>query len=340
MPRIGSNPQKQLDREFDPKDVSVCMMVYIPELKGYWEQSLDVLKVCISSLLLNTAEEFDLIVLDNGSCPEVRSFLTDLSGQGRIQLLLLADSNMGKPGGWNSLLPACPGKYIAFTDSDVLFRPGWLTESLRIMSAFRGAGMVTARPFRTPRLLLDELMSATLRYAERDPSVRVEQGALISEEVLAEHWDSLGANRDKLVASLSDRDVLLTANGVRAFAYAGHFQFLTRREVALKVLPLEGKRALAGDEKEWDRRINELGLLRLSTEQPLVRHLGNALSNSEMAELSALHPLVGAVNRTNRGTRQVSGVSRQLRRLATIPRVRKMMERTYGALFAALQADR
>lgn len=343
MPRIGSNPMKRLDRDFSPSPVSVCTLVYIPELKGYWAQSLEVLKVCLSSLILNTREKFDLVVLDNGSCEEVREFLLDLSKQGIIQILLLSHSNMGKPGGWNTLLPACPGDYIAFTDSDVLFRPGWLTRSLEIFETFERVGMVTARPFRTVRIRKDELMSATLSAVAADDSIKVERGDLVGRDVLAEHWDSLGASRDKVMAALDDSDVRLTKGNVKAYAYASHFQFLTRRDTALQVLPLDGTAALAGGEKDWDRRINDLGMLRLSTDAPLVRHLGNTIADEELATLATEYSLTGAVRRrmseqsgnTDRGL-----LTNSLRRVATIPRCRRMMERTYSALFAALQAPK
>ncbi len=308
MPRVGQNPMKNLERRFQPKRVSVCTLVYIPAIEGYWAQSFDVLKICLSSLLANTHEPFDLVVMDNGSCQEVRDFLRELADGGAIQLLILAEHNMGKPGAWNVLLPACPGEYIAFTDSDVLFYPGWLSASLQVMETFERVGMVTARPFRTASVRREELLSATLAYTESSGDIEVERGQLVSHEILDEHWRSVGHSRNPVFTEANAEDVRISKDGVRAYAYAGHYQFLTRRDVALQVLPLEGRQALAGDEKEWDARINRLGLLRLSTEEPLVRHLGNTLNEEELGLLKGDHPLMESV----RHRRQAQPADRRL----------------------------
>ncbi len=106
---------------------------------------------------------FDLMVFDNGSCPEVREYLVSEKEEGRIQYLILSEKNMGKGGAWNVMLAGAPGEIIAYTDSDVLFSPKWLSRSVEILETFPNVGMVTARPFRTP----PEFYESTLQWARQ-----------------------------------------------------------------------------------------------------------------------------------------------------------------------------
>ena len=113
-------------------------------------RTLDVLKVSLESMRKDAGLPFDLMVFDNGSCAEVRDFLVNEKEEGRIQYLILSEKNMGKGGAWNVMLTGAPGEIIAYTDSDVLFSPNWLSRSVEILETFPNVGMVTARPFRTP----------------------------------------------------------------------------------------------------------------------------------------------------------------------------------------------
>ena len=148
MPRTSQSPIKGLQSKIEHHRVSVVMVVYIPALEGYWTEALDVLRVCIQSILVDRSVPFNLCVFDNGSCTEVRRYLDELLRKGHLDVLVLFKENVGKVGGWNFMLPNVPGEIVAFTDSDVLFYPGWLRESLRVLESFGDVGMITARPFR------------------------------------------------------------------------------------------------------------------------------------------------------------------------------------------------
>ena len=73
--RVGQNPAKAMQDVVQPAPVTVAVVTYIPMIGGYYEESLDVLKLCLGSILKNTQMEFDLMVFDNASCPEVRAYL-------------------------------------------------------------------------------------------------------------------------------------------------------------------------------------------------------------------------------------------------------------------------
>jgi cellulose synthase/poly-beta-1,6-N-acetylglucosamine synthase-like glycosyltransferase len=150
-----------------PEKVTVAVISYIPTLGGYYAQSLDVLKACLGSIWENTHIPYDLLVFDNASCAEVRSFLMDMHVQGKIQYLVLSEKNIGKAGAWNFIFGAAPGEYVAYADSDVYHYSGWLSSQIDLLENFPQAGMVTGMPMWTPL----EYYTATVEWAERNPEI-------------------------------------------------------------------------------------------------------------------------------------------------------------------------
>ena len=224
--RVGQNPAKSIEHVPQPQRVTVALVSYIPFLSGYYAQGLDVLKTCLGSLWQSTQTPYNLLVFDNASCDEVRLFLTDAQRQGRIQYLVLSDRNVGKGGAWNFIFQAAPGEVIAYADSDVLFRPGWLERSLEILDAYPQAGMVTARPMRTPEVFY----TSTLNWASQQPDVTVEQGGFLPWETYLEHVLSLGTAEEQAREWYASRqDIRLTRQGVSAHVSAAHFQFTAPR---------------------------------------------------------------------------------------------------------------
>ncbi len=164
--RVGHNPARFVEKVAQPAEITLAVVNCIPFLSGYYEQSLEVLKACISSIHSSTPEAHDLMVFDNRSCREVRDYLQSAYEQGMIQTLVLSDKNIGKIGAWNFMFGAAHGRYVVFADGDIGFRPGWLKASLDLFAAFPNAGMVTARPLRSPM----EYSSATLEWAQKQKS--------------------------------------------------------------------------------------------------------------------------------------------------------------------------
>jgi hypothetical protein len=269
--RIGQNPAKFVQSVSQPARITATVVCCIPFLSGFYEKNLDVLKACISSLDMNRESPIDLMVFDNHSCRQVRSYLYDTYEQGIIQYLILSDTNIGKIGAWNFMFGASQGEYIAFSDSDVFFRPGWLSESLKLFKRFPNVGMVTGRPTRTPV----EYLSSTLSWGRSlgDPSFK--EGTLMDWETFVEHTRSLGHSDDAASKEYnSGKDYLLTYDGSTAFAGASHFQFIARKKVLNEIFPLPSEKPMRG-EPMLDKTVNDLGYLRLSIKNPLVLHMGN-----------------------------------------------------------------
>lgn len=275
--RLGQNPAKSIEHVPQPAPVTVAIVTYIPFISGYYSESLNVLKVCLESLIQTTPQPFDLLVFDNASCPEVRSYLQGERDHGHIQYLILAGQNYGKGGAWNFIFQGAPGEYIAYADSDIQFAPGWLDRSLEILQAFPQAGMVSARPLRTPAALY----SSTLEWAQQAGDVQIEEGSFIPWETYREHVLSLGTTEEQAGEWYASRqDTRLTRQGVQALIGAAHFQFTVRKSVIQAFLPFKMDRPM-GQVRALDDQMNAAGWLRLATCEPLVRHMGNTLPDAQ-----------------------------------------------------------
>jgi len=280
--RLGQNPAKSIEHVPQPAKVTVAIVTYIPFLSGYYAESLDVLKACLESLTRNTPQPYDLLVFDNASCQEARDYLQNERDAGRIQYLVLAGQNYGKGGAWNFIFQGAPGEYIAYADSDIQFFPGWLERSLEILEAYPQAGMVSARPLRTPAALYSSTLDWARQAAAREADdIKIEEGSFIPWEVYREHVLSLGVSEEQARQWYESRsDTRLTRQGVQALIGAAHFQFTLRKSVIQAFLPFQMDRPM-GQVRALDDQMNAAGWLRLATCEPLVRHMGNTLPDRQ-----------------------------------------------------------
>jgi glycosyltransferase involved in cell wall biosynthesis len=307
--RVGQNPAKFVKSVAQPSAITVTVVSCIPFLSGYYEHNLEVLRECILSLHRNRERQFDLMVFDNHSCREVRGFLIDAYEKDIIQYLVLSGKNIGKIGAWNYMFGAAQGQFVAFCDSDVLFRPGWLSASLDLFDRFPNVGMVTGRPTRTPK----EYLTSTINWASKLGDSSFKEGCLLDWETYAEHSRSLGlADNEARKEYDGGTDYLITYDGKSAFAGASHFQFIVRRDILDKIFPMKSEKPMRG-EPEFDKIVNDLGYLRLSTVEPYVLHMGNSLPE-------AILPLKNTAT-----PRRTS--------LANIPFIRAILLRLYGIIF-------
>ena len=280
--RRGQNPAKFIKHVAKPKRITVAVLTYIPFLSGYYTESLDVLAACLNSIWRNTKLPFDLLVFDNGSCPQVVDFLQHAFQVERIQYLILSEKNLGKGGAWNVIFEASPGEILAYTDSDAYFHSGWLEASIEILETFPNVGMVTSRPFRTP----PDLFSSTLAWAEAEPDVDIERGQYIPWEVFREFDMSLGQEEEEVKARYaSTEDVRLCYRGAKAHAGASHWQFIAWKSVIRQFAPFEMDRPM-GQVRELDRKVNEAGLLRLMVSEPYAMNMSNTLQSIPKVEAS------------------------------------------------------
>lgn len=337
--RKGQNPAKMGLPAYQPKRLGLAFLSYIPSQEGYFAQSLGILKYQVASIH-HATQEFDLLIFDNGSCPEVQEELRRMQASGFIHFLLLSRFNVGKTGALNWILAALPNELIGFADGDVLFRPGWLEKTLEIRQAFPNAGLVTAQP-----CFFDILRGTGRAHLSLANNVRyhlVDQ--CLDSSVVEEYGRGTGLTAKQIegIKKTPSHVVEERKTGVRAVIGASHMQFVLSREIARRVIPLPSSFALHKDEDAvLNRNIDQADFLHLSTLEAYVYHMGNRLDETTLEEIRrmgldeilrhspAIHtaPHYVQVRPSKRRAIQV------LSRLARIPIFKKTLQRLYNFLF-------
>jgi len=309
--RQGQSPTKILNSVPKPERVTAAVLNHIPFLEGFYTDMLKVLQASLTSLRENAGMPLDLLVFDNGSCPQARTFLTEEYEKGNIQFLILADKNLGKGGAWNVMLQAAPGEIIAYADNDVLYSKNWLKESVKVLETYPNVGMVTSRPFHTK----PELYQSVIKWAESTSGVKLERGLLTDPQWNREFLLSVGRTEEEIQKDLALEDVKLTYKGVSSFAGASHWQFLGRKSVLQEFLPIDLSKPL-GQVLRLDEMMDQKSYLRLMTDKPYTMNM----SNSTEISSDAMHAKI---------TKKASFGQR----LANLPIVRSPLMRLYNAIF-------
>jgi glycosyltransferase involved in cell wall biosynthesis len=333
MARIGINPGRGKVTDHRPERVSVALVTYIPNLDGYFEHRLEVLKLVLSSLGAHTRPPHDLMIFDNASCPEVVAYLRQQQEQGLVDYLILSERNIGKIDALQVLFNAAPGEIIAYSDDDIFFYPGWLEAQLEVLESFPRAGMVSGTPVRN-----------AAGHAHRSLDRLAEQGApglsVARQRRIPDEWEAdwaLSTGRDPqahLQATREQLDLVLRmekpGGACEAIGSANHFQFVTPRQVILQALPAGWTGKLMGSMIELDEAVDSLGYLRLSTVERYTRHLGNALSAEVIAEARGLGLKLEA------GAAPASGMRGRKHWLLRVPGARRVLSGLYQRLFNIL----
>jgi GT2 family glycosyltransferase len=88
---------------------------------------------CLDTILKNTYQDFELIVVDNASTDGSLKTVQDLFGSHPKVRIIVSPTNLGFSGGNNLGFEQSKGQYIVFVNNDTTVPPDWLTPLVEAM---------------------------------------------------------------------------------------------------------------------------------------------------------------------------------------------------------------
>ena len=327
MPRIGINPSRGQQTDYRPSRLTLAMLTYLPNQAGYFAERMAVTRLSLESLIANTPKPYDLFVFDNGSCPELVNYLCHLRDEGAITYLILSGSNIGKIGALHVMFSAAPGEIIAYSDDDIFFLPGWLDEHMKVLETYPKVGLVTGFYIRSHLRYATQSIEDFARRAD----VQVSSGQLLARELEQHYIDNMGRTWESYQQEVQGlEDLQFSFHGVKAWASAGHHQFIAYRQVLLDSLPVwDGQ--LMGKMIELETAVDRMGYLRLSTCAQCTRLLGNVVSpeNAQVALRLGLMAQAGKLSQASPG---------MAKKLMRIPLARRLVQALYNRLHGMINS--
>jgi len=244
----------------------------------------------------------------------------------------------------NWFLSAMSNGWIYCSNGDIFFRLGWLENNLAIFDAFPFAGLVFAQP-----TLFDTLRGTGHAYHQLEIDKRYRYCHIIAsaESVREYSWGFvLNANLEKELMETPVRVAEEKASRTRAVVGGAHNQFLVRREVARQIVPLPSQYALSPiEDSAFNRRVDDLGLLQLSTFEPFTFHVGIGLDEWTQREIDCLgleEVLAFSSDQRDRSLPASLSWSKKrtlplLEQLSRLEFLDKLLRRAYNLLFEFLR---
>ena len=270
--RIGYNPHK--DEAILQSDYlhQVVIPVYIPHQEGYFKDSLEILQLCLQSLLKTVHNKTYITVVNNGSCKVVMDYLDKVYQDGQIQELIHTE-NIGK---LNAVLKGLAGnkiELVTIADADVLFLDNWQIETTKVFRALTKAGVVGIVPqfnmFKNKcgNILFDNLLNKKLKFIP-----------ILSPEGLIRFYDSIGwdrnYNKDYLKYGLGLED-----NEVKVYVGSGHF-VATYKKQMFQEMKSHLNYKLGGDSENYlDTLPLQYDYWRVTTYDNYAYHMGNVIED-------------------------------------------------------------
>jgi GT2 family glycosyltransferase/Flp pilus assembly protein TadD len=98
-------------------------------------------KKCIDSIRRHTRQDYELILVDNGSKDGTEQYFRAVPGAKVIR----NETNLGVAKGWNQGMRAASGEYILILNNDVIVGPDWLENMVRLAESDPSIGLVGPR---------------------------------------------------------------------------------------------------------------------------------------------------------------------------------------------------
>lgn len=270
--RKGKNTSKEQTILKSDIQHRVILPLYIPNESDYYNQSLDIFKMCITSLQKSSSYPYLLTVVSDGSCLSVTKVLYELYEQEIINELIIERTNIGKLNAILKGLRTVTEPYVTIADSDILFLNHWDTEIFNVFKTFKKAAVVSPIPlFRnqlsfTANIWIDYLFSNQLKFRPvKNPDALEKFAKSIG-------WDSLEPRFKDVIMTLKEEDVTAVISASHCVA--------TYKTAFLKQIPLESSTFKLGGDSErkyLDEPPYALDGYRLSTYDNYAYHIGNKI---------------------------------------------------------------
>ncbi|WP_419663633.1 glycosyl transferase, family II [Desulfosarcina variabilis str. Montpellier] len=277
MGRIGRGPLKGEKSGYKPADTTIVVLCCVPHFNNYYEERFEILKYNIASLLMHSGDNYDLLVIDNNSHAKVVDFLNRLKDKGHIDHLILNSKNIGLSGALNIAYFAAQGTYIAFSNDDIFFHPGWLDKHLEVIKTFPKIGLVSGQTA-AGQDRQDEITKLTEHH---DISCR---NFKIPIDWIQQFTKSIGLTAEKWLENKrvnQNRDTYLMQRGnVKAFSGKTGYSYVFKKSILNEIpsFPFEtGMCAGDSTDRKFALAIRDAGYYWLTTFEKTTEHMGNYL---------------------------------------------------------------
>lgn len=280
--RLGVNPQKKDFLVELNANHRVVVVVFIPELAGYYKNMFEVVKLSLKSLIQTIPPTTKITVVDNGSCAVVQTYLMAMFENKEIDALNLLSENIGKI---DAILAAARGSrepLITVTDCDILFRSKWVSKTIEIFNVFQNVSSVSPIPTRkafnyytysTKEAILRKRISLDfLPVPENKDDFNLFLGSI--------NWGKDSTEKDLW-------PIVRFKEG-KAILGSDHQVLTVRRDIFFNNSPFKPSFIKVGNKSEEtyiDLAIDSSGGLRLSTFNFYAMHMGNEVESWMLEEI-------------------------------------------------------
>jgi len=173
---VGATPPRNRDDAAQIPDVSVVVTCY--NLGRYLYEAVD-------SVLRQTRQSFEIILIDDGSTEEFTTLYLDIFSAPRTQVV--RTSNQGLAAARNTGIQLARGRYICCLDADDRLKPAFLEKTQRVLDAAEDIGFVSCY-YET-----FDAQHSVWRYDHcRFPELLVQNEAVVVSLFRKEAWHKVG----------------------------------------------------------------------------------------------------------------------------------------------------
>lgn len=270
--RIGVNPEKIKKTKILYKIHRVIIPVFIPEKDLYFENSFEVLKKCLKSLLKTIdADKTNITIINNNSKVEVKEFLLELIKLKKIDKYVETSVNYGKVYSILAEARASFEPFITISDSDVFFFNDWQNSVHKVFETYTNVGVVGLTP--DPHMAF--YCNNSLIF---DKWFIFKKGKIVNDSDLELFEKGIGNNNFFINKNdnWKKKQYYLEKNKLKVVVGASHFASTYRRELFNKIPFSKPIYVFPGGELKFlDAPIDKLGYYRVSLNKAKVYHIGN-----------------------------------------------------------------